>query len=212
MQPPVQHPKTKLRFKEQIMEFDYIGPVFFIPGIVCLLLALQWGGITTPWKSPVIIGLLSGAGILLSLWMCSQYRLGERATIPVRLITVRTVFFSAVYGFFLFGSFVILTFYLPLYFQAIKGSSATTSAVYTLPLVITLAISSTLGGILVSMVGYCTPFMIVGTVIATVGVGLLSTLGTETPVGALFGYQVIVGVGLGVNLTVLYPEKMTLII
>lgn len=195
-----------------MMEVDYIGPVLFIPGIICLLLALQWGGVTTTWRSPVIICLFIGGGILILSWMYSQYRLGERATVPTRLITIRTVFFAAIYGFFFYGSFVILTFYLPLYFQAIKGSTATVSAIDTLPLIVALTLSSITGGVLISMVGYCTPFMIVGTLIMTVGVGLLSTMGTETSFGALLGYQVMAGVGLGVNLTVLYPQNMTLII
>jgi hypothetical protein len=208
----VQQRKPKGKFRQWMMEVDYIGPLLFIPGIVCLLLALQWGGVTTPWRSPVTIGLFVGASILIPLWMYSQHRLGERATVPIRLIVVRTVFFAAIYGFFFYGSFVILTFYLPLYFQAIKGSSATVSAIDTLPLLISLTISSITGGVLLSTVGYCAPFMIVGTLIMIAGVGLLSTAGTETSFGALLGYQVIVGAGLGVNLTVLYPESKTLII
>lgn len=37
---------TKLPFIEKFSQLDVIGTTFLIPGVVCLLLALQWGGQT----------------------------------------------------------------------------------------------------------------------------------------------------------------------
>ncbi|RYP10535.1 hypothetical protein DL764_000588 [Monosporascus ibericus] len=53
-------PKQTITRKQEailarINRFDPIGSVVFIPAIVCLLLALQWGGTTYPWNDTRII-------------------------------------------------------------------------------------------------------------------------------------------------------------
>lgn len=37
-----------LTIKQRIMKLDLIGAAVLVPGIICLLLALQWGGSTYP--------------------------------------------------------------------------------------------------------------------------------------------------------------------
>jgi hypothetical protein len=37
---------TKFSWREKLAQFDAPGTTFLIPGVVCLLLALQWGGQT----------------------------------------------------------------------------------------------------------------------------------------------------------------------
>jgi hypothetical protein len=181
---------------------DYYGALLLIPAVVCLLLALQWGGNQYAWNSATIIGLFCGFGAIVPIFVYVQLKLGERATIPIRVFTQRTVFFSSMFSFFVGSSFLIAIFYLPLYFQAVKGVSATKSGIDTLPLLLSVVLSSMAGGILVTVLGYFTPFMIGGMAIFTIGVGLLSTLAVDTSFGKWFGYQIVAGAGLGVCLQV----------
>lgn len=37
---------TKLPLRAKVSQLDIIGTVMFIPGVISLLLALQWGGLT----------------------------------------------------------------------------------------------------------------------------------------------------------------------
>lgn len=197
------HLTTNKSFKARLFAFDYIGPTLFIIGSTCLLLALQWGGLQYSWNSPIIVSLLCGSGIITVLWVYSQVRLGERATIPIRLILQRTVFFSALYSFFTGSAFMIPVFYLPLYFQAVKSTSATTSAVDILPLIVGLTASSIGGIFLLKMVnGYYTSCMILGASLLSVGLGLLSTLKPDTTLGHWLAYQFIAGLGSGINIQV----------
>jgi MFS family permease len=39
---------TKLPLSKKIVQLDLVGTAILIPGVVCLLLALQWGGPTYP--------------------------------------------------------------------------------------------------------------------------------------------------------------------
>lgn len=176
-----------------------MGPIIFIPSISCLLLALQFGGVQFPWTSPVVISLFCGFGVILLIWVYTQVRLGERATVPISLITDRTVLFSSTFSFFTGSAFPILSFYIPFFFQAVKGSSATGSAVESLPLIISINISAIGGGILISATGYLKPFMIVGMVGFIIGTGLLSTLGVNTPVSQWLPYEILSGIGMGIN-------------
>ena len=41
--------KNKDTIRQQIRKLDPLGTLFFLPGIVCLLLALQWGGSEYHW-------------------------------------------------------------------------------------------------------------------------------------------------------------------
>ena len=68
-----------------------------IASVCCLLLALQWGGISYPWKSARIIGLLIGFGLLAVVFGVLQWKLEEKATIPLRILRQRSVLMGGFY-------------------------------------------------------------------------------------------------------------------
>ena len=91
---------SKLTLKQKIQEMDLLGAFFLITAIVCLLLALQWGGITYPWRNSKIWGNLLGFALLISTFTAIQFWRGDKATLPPRImLRQRTVctcaFFSA---------------------------------------------------------------------------------------------------------------------
>lgn len=92
-------------------------------------------------------------------------------------------------------------YYLPVWFQAIKGDSPVDSGIHLLPLVLAFVVSSILNGLLVSRTGYYTPFLIGGICIAAIGGGLITTFeGTSTSEGKWIGYQIVYGFGLGASI------------
>ena len=203
--------ETEKSFGQRLRELDFIGPVLFIPANVGLILALQWGGSEYLWNSPIVLGLFSIFGILAPLWVVSQVYLKEKATIPMRILTQRTVFFSSLYAFFAGAAIIIPLFYLPLYFQAVRDTSATGSALEILPLLISMTISAITTGMLFSVVGYFTPFMIFGAALVAVGAGLLSTFGVDTMLGLCLAYQILVGVGAGVTAQVFEHSSVLIV-
>ncbi|KAI9778732.1 MAG: hypothetical protein M1839_007963 [Geoglossum umbratile] len=186
-------------FRERIMDLDLVGASILIPTVVMLLLALQWGGTKYDWNSGRIIGLLVGAGVLVVIFIYSQIRLGDAATLPPRILTQRSVLAGSVYAIMFGAAFFVLIFYLPLYFQSIKGSSATRSGIQVLPLLLATVFSSILSGFLITLVGQYVPFIIGGTALFCIGSGLISMYTTHTPLGKWFGYQVLAGAGIGVG-------------
>lgn len=164
-----------------------------------LLLALQWGGSTYAWSSSCIIGLFCGFGVLAILFTYSQLRLGDNATLPPRLFKNRNVVLALAFAFFFGSGFFAIIFYLAIYFQSVKGSSATHAGIQLLPLLIATVLSSIATGGLITAIGHYTPVMLVCMALFSVGSGLITTFGLHTASPAWFGYQVLAGLGIGVG-------------
>ena len=135
-------------FLKKLSHLDLPGFGLFAPSVVMLLLALQWGGENYAWRSAVIIGLLSGFGILMLAFGLWQWHQQDEASVPPRILTQRTVLSSAVLAWFAFGGLQLTTYYLPNWFQAILGVSPTRSGINYLPSVLGDIIASVIGGIL----------------------------------------------------------------
>jgi hypothetical protein len=95
------------------------------------------------------------------------------------------------------GSFFTFIYYIPIWFQAIKGVSATKSGIMNLPLILGLVITSMVSGVAISAVGYYTPAMYCSTILMAIGAGLLTTFKTTTGHSQWIGYQALYGFGVG---------------
>ncbi|ERF75088.1 hypothetical protein EPUS_04870 [Endocarpon pusillum Z07020] len=194
---PNRKTQSEKTWREKLESMDPIGTAVFIPAIVCCLLALQWGGTMYPWSNARIIALFVLFGILTAVFIGIQFWKGDNATIPPRIMKQRTMAASAWFATCLGAAFFIFIFYLPIWFQAIKSVSATTSGIMCLPLVLALVLMSILGGAGVTAVGYYTPFFIVSTILQSIGAGLLTTFTVNTSSSKWIGYQIIYGFGVG---------------
>lgn len=88
----------QLPLRTRLQHLDALGAVTLIAAICCLLLALQWGGTTYPWKSSKVIGLFIGFGLLAIVFGLLQWKLGENATVPLRLLRQRSVLMGCFYA------------------------------------------------------------------------------------------------------------------
>ncbi|KAG9196622.1 hypothetical protein G6011_01743 [Alternaria panax] len=189
--------KLEATWKQQLQKFDLPGTACFLPAIICLLLALQWGGSKYAWNSGRIIALLVIFVVLVAGFVTIQWWKQEDATVPPRVFLNRNVWGSAWFGAMLGAAFFLIVYYLPIWFQAIKGASATKSGIMNLPAILGLVIISMLAGGLVTALGYYTPFMLISSVLMAIGAGLLSTLEVDSGSPKWIGYQFIFGAGVG---------------
>ncbi|KAJ7743256.1 DHA14-like major facilitator [Mycena maculata] len=191
------HVGGQMRLVDRIQQFDPWGTVIFIPAIVCLLLALQWGGSKYPWSDRRIIALLVLFVILIVIFMSIQVWKQENATVPPRIFTQKGVLPAVWFALALSSSFLSLVYLLPIYFQGIKGVTAIESGIHNLPMLFAIVISSLIAGGAITAVGYYTPFMLLASLFTAVGAGLLSTLTVDAPHAKWIGYQAIYGIGVG---------------
>ncbi|KAK0672086.1 major facilitator superfamily domain-containing protein [Cercophora samala] len=188
-----------LTFLERILRLDLAGTAMLIPAIICLLLALQWGGTEYAWDSSVVIGLFVGFALMMGVFAGIQVWKGDGGTLPPRLFRNRDVVCAMLFAFFFGAGFFPLVYYLALYFQAVQGDTAVTAGIKLLPLLISVVLTSILTGGLVTVVGYYNPFILPCMVLFAAGAGLITTFSLSTPFSAWFGYQVLAGLGIGVG-------------
>ena len=192
--PAPKNADTSLR--QQFLQLDPIGTVLFMPAIVCLLLALQWGGSTYAWHNGRIIALLILFVILTSAFIGVQIWKKDMGTVPPRIVKQRSIA-AGMYAQFCSGAAMFtMIYYLPIWFQAIKAVSAVQSGIRSLPLILALVVGSVSAGAAVSKIGYYTPFMIAQGVIMSAGAGLITTFTPSTGHEKWIGYQVLFGFGL----------------
>jgi hypothetical protein len=89
--------------KHFLHQLDLGGSALLIASMVALFLAMQWGGHQLPWSSPTIICLFTVSGILLALFVLLEWRMGDDASVPFRVLGQRSIASGAVYLFFFAG-------------------------------------------------------------------------------------------------------------
>ena len=189
-----------LSFKEKLSRIDIPGTMVFIPCVVCLLLALQWGGQQYPWSSGRVIALLVLFGVLLIVFIIIQIIRQDSATVPPRIARQRTIATGGFYAFCLGSSFMVMVYYISIWFQAIKGDSAIRSGFSTLPLLLGLVIASIGSGIFVTKIGYYNPSILAAAVLVSIGSGLFTLFKPDTNHAMWIGVQFLYGFGVGTGL------------
>ncbi|OTB08908.1 hypothetical protein M426DRAFT_260239 [Hypoxylon sp. CI-4A] len=186
-----------LPLKAKLRHMDMVGTVLFLGAVCCLLLVLQWGGQTYPWKDSRCIGLFVGFGALTVCFCFWQWRQGENAIIPLRILRKRSICMGALVLFFLGMSSLTYAYYLPIYFQSVQGVSTTESGVRFIALVLPQIVGLVVVGAFVTKWGYYVPYMISGVIITSVGAGLLTLINISTPTVEWAAYMVVNGLGIG---------------
>jgi len=190
---PKQARPVEATLKEKLLQMDPVGVVLAMGSIISFILALQYAGVTYEWRSSMVIGLLVGFVVILAVLVAWEVYQGEYAMLPSRLLKEKWLWAPSLFQFFFAGCYFLLLYYLPIYFQSIKGENAIQSGVDNLPLVVAGCVSIIAGGIIVTKTRIATPFMAIGAAITTVGCGLLYTLDIDTPSAKWIGYQILLG-------------------
>lgn len=194
---PQRKAEIAVSLKERFWQLDIIGTIIFIVDIVVILLALQWGGATYAWNSWRIITLFAVFGALTIAFLILQWYMKENATVPFNIISQRSVAAACAWAFCLGAAFFILIYWVPIWFQAVKGASALMSGIYCLPMILALVIANAITGGGTSAIGYYNPFYYASVVLSCIGAGLLTTWEVNTPTAQWIGYQIIYGFGVG---------------
>ncbi|KAK8070643.1 MFS transporter [Apiospora hydei] len=174
--------------------------LIFTASVVCLLMALEWGGTTYSWNSGRIIALLVFSGGLLAGFVGLEAAQKDRATIPTSIVLNKTAGLCVLYAFCASAAFNVVDYFLPIWFQAIKGASAAESGQMLLPSIISLSVAAFSSGFIVSAIGYYTPHMLVGSTLMGIGFGFLTTLTPASGPAAWIGWQVMFGIGMGLSI------------
>ena len=124
--------------------------------MVCAVFALLLGldrGSNVSWSSPLTIAALSVSFLLFALFVLVEEKLAAEPFAPGRIIFERSLFACYLCNFFSFGGWLSMLFYLPLFYQAVNGYSASQAGVRLLPGIVAGVSGSLFGGILMKRTG-----------------------------------------------------------
>ncbi|RJE18775.1 Major Facilitator Superfamily [Aspergillus sclerotialis] len=193
-------PKQSCSWSRHFIRMDPIGTVLFLPAVICFLLALQMGGTAYPWNNGRIIALFVLSGVLLISFIAVQIWQQEDATVPPRILWQRSIISGMVFAICVYGGLITMLYSLPLWFQAVKSTTAVQSGIDTIPMVIALVVSAIISGGVITATGYYVPWMFVATILMSTGAGMVTTFKIDTGHSAWIGYQVLFGLGMGSGL------------
>jgi len=180
---------------------DYVGAAALVAGVVPLLLALTWAGNLYAWWSMQIIGMLAWSGLMLPTFLLIE-RSAAEPIIPLWVFrnSVYSVSIVATFmtGLGMFGAVV----FIPLFVQGVGGVSATNSGAVIIPMSLSIVVSSTIAGQLISRTGHYKVFGSGGLAIMAVGLYLLSQVDESTTTTTIVQNLMVVGFGLGTTFPV----------
>ncbi|EGR48428.1 uncharacterized protein TRIREDRAFT_62171 [Trichoderma reesei QM6a] len=178
-----------LTWSTRLRRIDISGNAIFVAAIVSALMALTWGGTIYSWST-------------YHIW---TPRLCPEPSFPRQVVSNRTsaaalalTFIHAIVAYWVY-------YFLPIYFQAVRGLSPLRSGIYTLPNVAGGLVFAVLGGVLLSKSGRYKPLHLAGFAVTTVSFGLFSLLDARSSDAAWVCIQLLNALGSGMLSGVLLP-------
>lgn len=107
-----------LTVMQKLKKLDIVSTAVFVPSIVSLLIALQWGGSRYEWNDARIIVLFVISAALLGVFIWLQVRSKEEALLPARIIGQRSIFCGMQFVFCINTTLAIVQYYVSRFFTA----------------------------------------------------------------------------------------------
>lgn len=176
---------------------DIRGALLLTAGLVPLLSALSETR-DAGWTSPIVLGLLAVAVVMLSLFVWAERR-AEHPIMPMKLFRTPTftvaVIVSFLAAFAMFGSNI----FVPLVYQGLLGMSATQSGALLTPRMVAMVAASLLSGQVVTRVRHYRFVGAAGLVSMTFGLFLLSRVHVGSSEIDIILALIFIGIGFGSN-------------
>ncbi|MFL4995792.1 MAG: MDR family MFS transporter [Microvirga sp.] len=191
----------KLPRFERPHKLALLGALLLVAATVALLLALSWGGLRYPWASLPILGLFTASLVLWGLFAV-RMRLAPEPLIPPGVLHNPVVRMAVLAACFAMGTYIGLTIYLPVYFEAVRGLSASLSGLSLIPLMAGTVVGATLSGRTMAKVKHYKRLPTVGLLVAMAATGVLAMYGQSLSIVTVEIILAIISVGLGTVLPV----------
>lgn len=182
-------------------KLDLVGAVLLVGATATILLALTWSGNRFGWGSTVTIGLVVAAAVsgALFAWRLSST---DEPIIPVGVLKNPVVAAGTAASFFTMGAFIGLTMAIPLFFEVMRGFSASQAGFAVIPYMIGTTVGAMSSGKLMGHTGRYKKLPLVGLGFGAVVLALLAALFPAMPDVVLSLSLALVSIGLGTVLPV----------
>ncbi|KAF8878963.1 major facilitator superfamily domain-containing protein [Infundibulicybe gibba] len=186
--------------RRKMLSVDYLGAGLTLIGCTLVILPLIWGGITFPWKSPVVLAPLFSGFVVIILFCLWEWKGASLPIVPMHIfkhLTVAGVYITVFVSGFVFYSSL---YYLPQFFQVALGYSPIRAGVFLIPMLVGRMVVGWIAGVIVSHTGKYRAIIHLGFAIRAMACGLLSMVTPSTNKTVLVVYMLLAGVGAGLTL------------
>ncbi|KAK1767504.1 putative multidrug resistance protein fnx1 protein [Phialemonium atrogriseum] len=195
---------------QKLRRIDYIGNILVIASTVAILYALTYGGTRYPWSSwrivlPLVLG-LAGLGVFIFF---ETTKFVKEPVVPARLLANRTSAVVLAVTFMNSALLFWMLFFVPVYFQAVLGSSPARAGVQLLPAIVIAVPAAIVAVLLLAKYGKYKPLHLFGFALNTLGLGLFSLLDQGSTTVEWVIFELIVAGGSGFVLNTLLPAFQT---
>jgi len=191
-------PSVKLSSAKE--KIDWPGITVFSATLVPLLLALSWMAEYGWTGLPVVLSLLVAAAMGF-VFIAVELK-AKNPLMPLILFTQPLLAISSfslfVTGIGMFGSVLLI----PLFLQSVIGVSAAVSGALLTPLILTVAVTSVISGVILSKTKLYKSLILFSLLFMTVGVFHLARIDATSPLTLIITYMLVVGAGMGLLLPV----------
>ncbi|KAK7736831.1 hypothetical protein SLS63_003180 [Diaporthe eres] len=119
-------------WREKLARVDFLGALFLVSAVLCLLLGLD-NGSNEGWSKTQTIVPLAVSPALFAAFICVEVRVASHPFAPGHIIFERSLFAAYLCNFFgMLGQMPVL-FFLPLLYQAVDGVSAVQAGLLLMP-------------------------------------------------------------------------------
>jgi EmrB/QacA subfamily drug resistance transporter len=186
---------------ERRRRLDVVGAVLIGLASITLMLALNWGGVRYPWGSVQILALLA---VSLLLWCLFAMRLqwAEEPLIPLTVLGNGVVLTGTAAACFAMGALIALTIFMPVFFEAVAGLTASHSGLALLPLTVGTVCGATLSGRAMSGLTHYKRVPMIGLAVSIGACVVLALLPPHMPLALLLSLTGLISVGMGTILPV----------
>ncbi len=154
-----------------------------------------------PWRSAPIAGLVGLSAVFWGLFV-ARMLLAVEPLIPPGILRNPVIRMGTLAACFGMGTYIGLTVYLPVYFETVRGLTASQSGLALIPLGVGTVMGATLSGRSMARITHYKRLPIAGLLVAIVATALLAGFAARLPLVAVEGLLLVLSVGLGTLLPV----------
>ncbi len=177
---------------------DLLGQVLVTGTLVCVIMALIESA-SQGWTSPLILGLFSGAAVMLAAFLLVESQARE-PMLPLRLFANRVFSVANVAGFLLFFTMLGTFFFITQFFQGVQGYTALEAGLRTLPTTMGIFLIAPFAGLLTARLGPRLPAAL-GALLAGGALLLVMRMEPDSSYASLWWDLGLVGVGFGLMIS-----------
>lgn len=189
-------------WRTNLKRIDFLGAAMLVVAVLGMLVGFDRGS-NVAWNIPISYGPLAASVVFFGLFLMVEIKIAAEPFAPGHIIFDRSLFAGYMCNFFSFGGYMAVIYFLPLFYQAKDGLTATNASILLIPGIIFGVLGSLFGGIAMKRTGKYYRLNAIGYAMLPVGVLVIFLFCgpiVNSTVGIVLG-QMIAGFGNGIGVT-----------